>query len=291
MKSPHPKNTEVIGMKPDYKERYLRSIGILTESQLATFKNTTVAVAGLGLGGSIFINLARMGFEKFHIADPDIYERTNINRQRLAKETTIGRRKDDCLIEEAKAVNPDVQIKVFRDGVKPANVESFLTGVDWVVDVVDLFALPDKLALNAEARRRGLPVVSCATLGFTGCMVVFDPKTPSFAELTGMTPEAPLPQNLERFFRFIAPEVPSYMLEQVVKSLDRSTYIPFITPGGEISAAFAASEIAKNILGLGRRVRAPEGIFVDPVQQQVRVFEASYRARELPMPLPARKAA
>ncbi len=80
-------------MSDTYRERFLRSIGIFTEEQLYKFKSTKIAIGGLGLGGSIFLNLVRMGFENFHIADPDTFERTNINRQRMAKETTIGMRK------------------------------------------------------------------------------------------------------------------------------------------------------------------------------------------------------
>lgn len=271
-------------MNAHYKERFLRSIGILNENQLKTIKQKKIAVAGLGLGGSIFLNLVRMGFENFHIADPDTFERTNINRQRMAKETTLGKRKDDCVMEEALAINPDVKITPFRDGVKESNLNQFLQGVDWVVDVVDLFALPDKIALNREARKKNIPVASCATLGFTGCMVVFDGKTPSFEELTGMKAHASLPENLDKFFRFICPEVPPYMLEQVIKSLDRSSYIPFVVPGGEISAAFAATEISKHILGWGERVMAPSGVFVDPVQMKIDIFKADHRARQLPIP-------
>src|SRR5688500_18911891 len=133
----------------------------MDEIGLKKIKETSIAIGGLGLGGSIFINLVRMGFEKFHIADPDIYERTNINRQRLATETTLQKRKDDCLIEDALAINPDVQIRSFPEGVKPSNVDAFLKGIHFVVDVVDVFAMTDKILLNEEARKRRIPVASC----------------------------------------------------------------------------------------------------------------------------------
>ena len=58
-------------MKPDYRERFLRSFGIVNDARLEKIKSTSIAIGGLGLGGSIFINLVRMGFEKFHVADPD----------------------------------------------------------------------------------------------------------------------------------------------------------------------------------------------------------------------------
>ncbi len=268
-------------MSPQYRERFLRNIGIMTESELEKIRSTTIAIGGLGLGGSIFLNLVRMGFENFHVADPDVYERTNINRQRMAKETTVGRRKDDALIAEAREINPDVRIKAWPEGVKPENVDAFLDGVDWVVDVVDVFAIPDKLALNAAAAKRGLPVASCAALGFGATVVVFDKTTPTFAELTGMDSSFPYEENIRRFARFICPEIPDYMQEQLAKAFRRESHIPFVVPGVEISAACAVTEIAKQILNIGEKVRAPKGIFIDPVSLKFEIYEANYSAREL----------
>jgi len=271
-------------MRQNPSERFLRCLGIVTEAQFEKIRNIPVAVAGLGLGGSIFLNLVRLGFENFHIADPDIFERTNINRQRLAKETTLSLRKDHCAVEEARAINPAVQIKTFAEGVQLGNMTQFLEGRQWVVDVVDVFALPEKLALHEEARKRKIPVVSCATLGFSGSVVVFNEQTPSFAELTGMKASDNFVDNLEKFLQFICPEIPDYMIEQMMKALDRSTHIPFVVPGGEISAAFCATEIIKNILGQGRRAYAPTGIFADAFNLKVELFEASHKARRFSFP-------
>jgi molybdopterin/thiamine biosynthesis adenylyltransferase len=260
-------------VKPEYRERFLRSMGIMNERQLAQIKATKIAIGGLGLGGSIFINLVRTGFENFHVADPDTYERTNINRQRLAKETTVGLRKDDALIKEALEINPDLQITTFRDGVSKNNVGDFLEGVDWVVDVVDVFAVSAKLALNAEANKRGLPIVSCGAIGFGASVVAFDRTTPTFAELSGMNESLDFDTNVRRFVDFICPEIPDYMADQIERALRRESHIPFVVPGVEIAAAIAVSEIAKEILGLGERVLAPFGIYVDPVEVSLKKFK------------------
>ena len=267
-----------------YKERFLRNIGIMDEAGLERIRSTAIAVGGLGLGGSIFINLVRLGFTRFHIADPDTYERTNINRQRLAKETTVGLRKDECLVEEARAINPDVQIKIFPDGVNPANVGAFLEGIDWVIDVVDVFAMEAKLVLNERARAKGLPVASCGSLGFSGSVVVFDSTTPSFAELTGVSLSRPPLESLRNFLHFITPEIPRYMEEQLHQALDRSTHIPFVVPGVEVAAATAAAQVAGQVLGLCEPIRAPRGIYMDSLTGRAEIFEASYRARVFEAP-------
>lgn len=264
-----------------FRERFLRNIGIMDEAQLEKIRSTTVAIGGLGLGGSIFLNLVRMGFEKFHVSDPEVYERTNINRQRMAKESTINRRKDEALIAEAQDINPDICVQTWPEGLNRENVSSFLDGVDWVIDVVDVFALQAKLALNEEAARRGLPLVTCATLGFAATVIVFDKSTPTFAELSGINSSYPYEENIRRYGQFICPEVPDYMQEQIVKAIRRESHIPFVVTGVELTAAWAVAEIAKQILNLGEKVRAPQGIFIDPVRLQVEIFEASHLARKL----------
>ena len=264
-----------------YKERFLRSIGIMDEAHLEMIRSTRVAIGGLGLGGSIFLNLVRLGFEKFHISDPDIYERTNINRQRMAKESTIGVRKDEALLREAYDINPQIQVRTFPEGINSTNVKDFLEAVDWVVDVVDVFALKEKLALNEEASRRGLPLVSCGSLGFSGAVVAFDKDTPSFAELSGLDLRLSYETNIKRFVQFICPEIPDYMKEQMEKAMSKRSHIPFVVPGVEIAAAMAVTEITKRILNLGEVIRAPYGLFIDPVRLKYEIFEASYRRNDM----------
>lgn len=272
------------GRDPRYDERFLRNFGIMDAKTQAKIRQTKVAIGGLGLGGSIFIDLVRLGFTRFHIADPDTYERTNVNRQRLARENTVGRRKDDCLIEEARAISPGVEIEVFREGVSLANVDRFLDGVDWVVDVVDVYAMAEKLALNERARAKGLPVASCGSLGFTGSVVIFDQTTPSFAELAGVSLDRPPLESLRNFLQFIAPEIPPYMADQLYRAMDRSTHIPFVVPGVEVAAAVAAAQIAGQVTGLGPRIRAPQGIFMDPLNGRTELYRASYSARVFEVP-------
>ena len=258
-----------------YKERCQRQIGIMDEEGLELIHGAGVAVAGLGMGGSIFINLVRLGIGRFHVADPDNFERSNANRQREAKEDTVGVRKDDALIAEARRINPAVQIKTFPKGVQPDNVAEYLEGMDFLVDVVDIWAMPAKLAVNAEARRRGVVTASCATLGFGCSVIIFDHKGPSFAELSGMDPALDPLVNLDRFGRFIAPEIPAYMMAQVRKAMARQGHIPFVVSGVEAAGAMCSAEVARHLLGMGGGVVAPKGVYLDPIRSRLEVFEAS----------------
>jgi molybdopterin/thiamine biosynthesis adenylyltransferase len=255
-----------------YRERFARAFGIMTEAELERVRATTVGVAGLGMGGSTFINLVRMGFERFHVADPDVYERTNINRQRAAKESTVHKRKDDSLLAEAHDINPAIEVEVFRDGVQPDNVERFLEGVDWVVDVIDVYAMDCKLLMNERAHELGIPVASSASLGY-GCVVlVFDSTTPSFGELSGISADLDRGENLDRFVRMMFPELPEYMRVQTELAMAGKGHIPFVVAGVEFAAAIVVVEIVKNVLGIGTRVKAPVGILCEPLELRLEQF-------------------
>jgi molybdopterin/thiamine biosynthesis adenylyltransferase len=271
-------------------------MGITDEAGLKRIQSKRIAIGGLGLGGSVLINLIRMGFEDFHVGDPDTYERTNIGRQRQAKESTVGKRKDLTLIAEAKDINPNVRIRAFSEGVKPSNLGQFLEGVDWAVDVVDVFAMKDKLGLNEGARQRGIPLVSGGSLGFSGYAVAFDHQGPSFAELSGISEKNSGAVNFRNFLQFLAPQIPPYMLQQLTRSLDGSTHVPFAVPGVEISAALIASHISNAVLGLNKPVVAPQGTYFDAIKMLGGTFEADHRVREYPglgqiIALPKKKAA
>jgi molybdopterin/thiamine biosynthesis adenylyltransferase len=255
-----------------YRERFARTIGIMSEEELERIRSTKVGVAGLGMGGSTFINLVRMGFERFHVADPDVYERTNINRQRAAKESTVHKRKDDSLIAEAQDINPAIEIDVFREGVQAENMERWLDGLDWIVDVIDIYAMEPKLLMNERAHELGIPVASSATLGYGAVVLVFDSSTPSFSQLSGITSGMSNAQALELFVRMMFPEVPAYMLAQAQLAMEGKGHIPFVVTGVEFSAALVVLEITKQILGIGTCPRAPEGIFCEPLDLRLEQF-------------------
>jgi len=126
----------------------------------------TVAIAGLGgMGSGVAQTLARLGVKKFKIADNDIIEASNINRQVIATQLNIGKTK----IEETKSmllsIDPSVEVQMYPQGVDAQMVSDFLTSVDIVVDEIDVYPIEAHLDLHREANSLKLPIYSSFVIG------------------------------------------------------------------------------------------------------------------------------
>jgi tRNA threonylcarbamoyladenosine dehydratase len=124
-----------------------------------------VFVAGLGGVGSWCAEaLARAGIGRLTLADMDTVAVSNINRQLPALLSTVGRPKAEVMAERIRDINPACQLGVITDFLTPANIPALLPAdADYVVDCID--SLNCKVALVAEACRRGLPVAASMGAG------------------------------------------------------------------------------------------------------------------------------
>jgi molybdopterin/thiamine biosynthesis adenylyltransferase len=162
-------------------DAFSRDIGLLSRADQMALAGARVAIAGLGgVGGVHLVTLARAGVGKFHIADFDVYEPANMNRQFGATVPALGRAKLDVMEEEALAINPFLEIRKFDTGVTAANVDDFLDGVDVVMDGVDFFCFEARRMVFNRARAKGIPVVTAGPLGYSSALLVFSPDGMSF---------------------------------------------------------------------------------------------------------------
>src|SRR5688572_3034414 len=77
-----------------YEDAFKRNRGLITEEEQQKLRNSRVAIAGMGgVGGVHLITLARLGIGKFTIADPDVFDVPNFNRQYGATISNLGRNK------------------------------------------------------------------------------------------------------------------------------------------------------------------------------------------------------
>ncbi len=172
----------------DYYNAFSRNIGWVTESEQARLRQTHVAIGGLGgVGGVHLLTLARLGIGRFSIADFDTFDIVNFNRQVGAMVSTIGRPKIDVLSEMLKDINPDVELRVFPEGVHENNLDAFLDGVDVYVDGLDFFVFDARRATFMACEKKDISAVTAAPLGLGTALLVFGPGGMSFEDYFGFS--------------------------------------------------------------------------------------------------------
>ena len=133
---------EGTGKTWSYDEAFGRNLGLISRDEQRRLREARVAIAGMGgVGGVHLMTLARLGVGHFTIADPDTFETANFNRQYGAMVRNLGRGKAEAMAEEARQVNPELDVRILPQPVTAANVGDFLEGASVVLDGLDFFAL------------------------------------------------------------------------------------------------------------------------------------------------------
>lgn len=142
--------------------RYGWLVGTEALEQLAI---SHVAVIGVGgVGGAAVKALARAGVGKLTIIDHDIVERSNINRQVVASQVSLGRLKVDVLKEQVSDINPAISVKTLPLFVTKENYEQIeWEKFDFVIDAVD--NISTKLLIIEKCLELKILVVSAMGAG------------------------------------------------------------------------------------------------------------------------------
>lgn len=134
-----------------------RTFLLLGADAVQKLRESTVMVVGCGAVGSFAVEaLARTGVGKIIIIDSDVIEESNINRQLIALQSTIGLAKVDVAAARIRDINPAIQvtpIKLFFDETTALDVAP-----DFVIDAID--TVPSKIALYKWCVAHDIPFVS-----------------------------------------------------------------------------------------------------------------------------------
>lgn len=158
------------------RERYNRQIMIneIGKSGQEKLKNARVFIAGAGgLGSSVSIYLAASGVGTIRIADHDIVELSNLNRQVLHWDKDIGRKKVDSANDKLKNLNPDVKIEGINKTITKDNISQLAADFDLIVDAMDNFST--RHLLNKYAIEKNIPFFHGAVHGFEGRVMTIIP--------------------------------------------------------------------------------------------------------------------
>ncbi|PVV06347.1 MAG: hypothetical protein B6D72_07950 [gamma proteobacterium symbiont of Ctena orbiculata] len=255
----------------DYHTAFSRTIGWVTEAELQRLRNSRVAIAGLGgVGGSHLLTLTRLGVGGFNLADFDSFAVENFNRQAGANLNTVDRPKLEVLLEMALAINPELDIKLFPDGVKPALAEAFLEDCDLYLDGLDFFALDARRAIFAGCEKMRLPAVTAAPLGMGSALLAFLPGGMTFEDYFQFDAVG----EYQQYLRFLVGLAPAALHAAYLVLPERIDLVakkgPSTPMGCELCAGFAASQVLKILLDRGAVPAAPRGLQFDAYHNRLR---------------------
>ncbi|TVQ98195.1 MAG: hypothetical protein EA399_11240 [Desulfovibrionales bacterium] len=254
-----------------HRTAFSRNVGLLSPGELERLAKSTVAIAGMGgVGGVHLITLVRSGVGRFHLADYDLFEPVNINRQYGARVPDFGRPKLDVMSEQATAINPFVHITPFAQGVTSENMDAFLEGVDVVLDGLDFFQFTVRRELFNRARALGIPVITAGPLGFSSALLVFTAQGMGFDQYFDVHDALPEEEKYLRFALGLAPRATHLAYMDTSRVDLKSKKGPSLYIACQICSALAAAEAVRIILGRPGQKPAPHFFQVDPYTLQCR---------------------
>jgi molybdopterin/thiamine biosynthesis adenylyltransferase len=253
-----------------YDVAFSRHRGLISAEEQDRLRRARVAIVGMGgVGGIHLITLTRLGIGAFHVVDPDRFEVANINRQFGATSRGLGRGKAEVMAQEARAINPELDVRVFPERLTAENVGTLLDGVDVLIDGIDFFAVDARRLAFREARR-GIWAVTAGPIGFSTAWLVFSPTGMSFDDYFGFDETM---DRLDQVIAFLAGLTPkathvSYMdLSQADPKTGRG---PSAGLACNLCSGVAAAEVVKILLGREPIRPAPWFFQFDAYRQELR---------------------
>lgn len=146
---------------------YSRIENLIGDKALEKLKNSRVAVFGIGgVGGYCVEALARVGVGTIDLFDNDTVNITNINRQIIATQSTIGKDKVQAAKQRISDINPEIKVnchKIFYN----ENTEIDLSVYDYIIDAID--TVSSKILLISSAQKANVPIISSMGTGNKIC--------------------------------------------------------------------------------------------------------------------------
>jgi molybdopterin/thiamine biosynthesis adenylyltransferase len=158
----------------------LDEVGI--EGQQRLVDAHVLVVGAGGLGSPVALYLAASGVGHISIADHDVVDITNLQRQIAHTTARVGQTKVDSASQAMLALNPEVRVTALPHKLDAAQLDALVPTVQVVVDCCDNFET--RQAVNAACVKHQVPLVSGAALRMDGQLAVYDArddKSPCYA--------------------------------------------------------------------------------------------------------------
>ena len=158
----------------------LEEVDVAGQEKLLSSHVLIVGTGGLGCAAAPY--LAAAGVGKLTLVDFDQVELSNLQRQIMHTQDSVGKNKAQSGKQFLNRINPGIQIHAIDAKASEALLTQLLPTVDVVLDCTDNFST--RQLINAQCVNHKTPLVSGSALRFDGQISVFDPrsvKSPCYA--------------------------------------------------------------------------------------------------------------
>jgi molybdopterin-synthase adenylyltransferase len=164
-------------MNDDQLLRYSRQIMLpqvdfAGQEKLLASRALVIGAGGLGSPAAMY--LAAAGIGQLAIADHDVVDLSNLQRQLLHRNADIGRAKTASASDTLLSINPDILITALPVSLQDAALDEQVRLADVVLDCSDNFAT--RFSVNAACVNQRTPLVSGAAIRMQGQLAVFDSR-------------------------------------------------------------------------------------------------------------------
>ena len=157
-------------------DRYARQIRLpqIGEQGQQKILDSSALIVGMGgLGSPAALYLAAAGIGKLVINDFDIVEASNLQRQIIHTDRSIGENKVDSAKQGIEAINPECEVETIYYQIDGDELKSTIDGVDIVLDCTDNF--PTRFEVNRYCVETATPLVSGAAIRLEGQIMNYQP--------------------------------------------------------------------------------------------------------------------
>lgn len=171
-------------------ERYARHIAIKEvgqEGQQKLLDSKILVIGAGGLGSPALMYLASAGVGTIGIADGDIVDLSNLQRQIIHSDSDIGIPKVQSAKNTINAMNPDIKVNTYYMTVNESNIMNLISDYDFILDCTDNFK--SKFLINDSCVMSGKPFTHAGILRFEGQLMTYIPqKSPCYRCVFGNPP-------------------------------------------------------------------------------------------------------
>lgn len=144
-----------------------RTEALIGKENIFKLQNANIIVFGLGGVGSYVVEgLVRAGVQNICIVDKDVVDITNINRQLIATNQTVGKDKVDAEEERILQINPHAKVIKIKEFVNDSNIQKIMEAyshIDYVIDAID--TVTSKLDIIKYCSYNNINVISSMGTG------------------------------------------------------------------------------------------------------------------------------